>query len=34
MGGYDLGHCLRITIGASEEMAALLTAIEAWMSRR
>jgi histidinol-phosphate aminotransferase len=34
MGGYDLGDCLRITIGASEEMAALLTAIETWMSRR
>jgi histidinol-phosphate aminotransferase len=34
MGGYDLGHCLRITIGASDEMAALLTTIEAWISRR
>jgi histidinol-phosphate/aromatic aminotransferase/cobyric acid decarboxylase-like protein len=34
MGGYGLGHCLRITIGASEEMAAVLTALEDWISRR
>jgi len=34
MGAYGLGHCLRITIGTSDEMSVVLGAFETWMSRR
>jgi Histidinol-phosphate/aromatic aminotransferase and cobyric acid decarboxylase len=33
MAGYGLGHCLRITIGAREEMESLLQALTVWRSR-
>ena len=33
MAGYGLGHCLRITIGAREEMESLLQALSVWRSR-